>query len=862
MDISWREKYQQEDEDKALAMAMELSRKEHEQKQPATATSQHGHVDQHSSVRSYDEDEGLSRALAQSALDVPPKFHSKGAGKSSKGHVKHTALGGGVPGPQTGGRMAIPLCLPNNCTWNSKTSQYGQTGEKRRSLYVVEKALEKLRRIKGPVCVVSIAGPYRKGKSYVLGQAFDQAEVFPLGHHMDPETMGIWLWIVPGKFTDSRGQEFTVVLLDSEGIDSVTGEGLDDNQIFTLTVLLASVLIYNSQGVPTRRDLEGLEFIVKLSQRIEVRSKTGKVTGKVHRDSEYFHKTFPFFIWLLRDVAQEIPPDCHNIKDYFLKKVFKVHDSSATTQEGQKVAESILRFFPGFEAFMLPSPTVDPEKLKSINDNKSQINPKFFSGLEEFKNLLGTVLTPKNSINNGEMVTGEGLAALVEFYVQAINTPGVIPNVQNAWETFVEMKSSEAIKGGVEKYETVMTSQLKDNLPCDNDELRKIHGIAFENSEGYFMTETVGISTNTTETYLNKLKELLGEKLKAWQAKNEKSTREFCNDLLIQLKQSHLDPLLKQLQGKEGAKMSFEEIIGGYNRIKENYHNSAIGAKDVIAAVFFEFHPALMKEQEQYLGLLGQLKDYDEALTEELAAKAYQEQERQRLEEQQERLRQENLAVKKEMEMLGRKQNEERENFRKQMDSELKAQKEQMDNMMEANMEQARKEREAFMQENKDLKSQFLDIQKANEDNIKMIEKLSALVAKQEKEKQRLNEEMEKAQRAQATREREELIAKMEARHKEQQEELRREMLAKMEAHRKTVAQEYQQAAAQARMEKMEEMQEKLDTVERELEEVRKPNFIQKAWSKVKEVGSAIGEAVVDVGTAVAKKVKDNCSVM
>jgi len=55
-----------------------------------------------------------------------------------------------------------------------------------------------------------------------------------------------------------------VVLLDSEGIDSVTGEGLDDNQIFTLTVLLASALIYNSQGVPTRRDLEGLEYPCKL----------------------------------------------------------------------------------------------------------------------------------------------------------------------------------------------------------------------------------------------------------------------------------------------------------------------------------------------------------------------------------------------------------------------------------------------------------------------------------------------------------------------------------------------------------------------------------------------------------------------
>ena len=73
-----------------------------------------------------------------------------------------------------------------------------------------------------------------------------QKRPFRLIFHCDPQ--------------DSSGQEFTVVLLDSEGIDAAASDGYDDNQIFTLTVLLASVLIYNSQGVPTRHDLEGLEY--------------------------------------------------------------------------------------------------------------------------------------------------------------------------------------------------------------------------------------------------------------------------------------------------------------------------------------------------------------------------------------------------------------------------------------------------------------------------------------------------------------------------------------------------------------------------------------------------------------------------
>lgn len=62
------------------------------------------------------------------------------------------------------------------------------------------------------------------------------------------------------------------------------------------------------------------------------------------------------------------------------------------------------------------------------------------------------------------------------------------------------------MRDALDAYEVAMTSQLKDKLPCDNDQLRGSHGIALEKSEGYFMAETAGISTNTIEMYLKKLK--------------------------------------------------------------------------------------------------------------------------------------------------------------------------------------------------------------------------------------------------------------------------------------------------------------------------------------------------------------------
>lgn len=70
----------------------------------------------------------------------------------------------------------------------------------------------------------------------------------------------------------------------------------------------------------------------------------------------------------------------------------------------------------------------------------------------------------------------------------------------------MEWKCSKTIKESEKKYEEVMESNLKEERPCDDDELRKFHGKALEKGENYFITETVTISTNSTEKHLNNLK--------------------------------------------------------------------------------------------------------------------------------------------------------------------------------------------------------------------------------------------------------------------------------------------------------------------------------------------------------------------
>ena len=83
-------------------------------------------------------------------------------------------------------------------------------------------------------------------------------------------------------------------------------------------------------------------FAMKLSQRIRLRSNNGIVSASgPQEDTEFFHKTFPFFIWLLRDVTQSIPTDCRDIKEYFLTRVRRL-----ILKRWTEIAKELVKCFP------------------------------------------------------------------------------------------------------------------------------------------------------------------------------------------------------------------------------------------------------------------------------------------------------------------------------------------------------------------------------------------------------------------------------------------------------------------------------------------------------------------------------------
>ncbi len=148
---------------------------------------------------------------------------------------------------------SVPLLIPNDMTYDSSDNKLKKIpGKDRTGLALVADGLQLLKDdIEQPLSVLAVGGPCRTGKSYLLSRFLGTPDAFALGHEFDPETAGVWLGT-----TVLACDRFTVVLMDTEGIDSVFAKSKNDACILVMTLLLSSFFIYNSIGVPHHSDLD------------------------------------------------------------------------------------------------------------------------------------------------------------------------------------------------------------------------------------------------------------------------------------------------------------------------------------------------------------------------------------------------------------------------------------------------------------------------------------------------------------------------------------------------------------------------------------------------------------------------------
>jgi hypothetical protein len=113
------------------------------------------------------------------------------------------------------------------------------------------------------VGVISVAGKYRTGKSFLLNRVIinQRNKGFGVGPTINPCTKGLWIWGETLE-TDHQGEKLKILLIDSEGIGAFDEDENHDTKIFLLALLLCSYFIYNSMGTIDENAINNLSLIV------------------------------------------------------------------------------------------------------------------------------------------------------------------------------------------------------------------------------------------------------------------------------------------------------------------------------------------------------------------------------------------------------------------------------------------------------------------------------------------------------------------------------------------------------------------------------------------------------------------------
>lgn len=179
-----------------------------------------------------------------------------------------------------------------------------------------------IRSLNGNFGVISVAGMYRTGKSYLLNRMLlNREKGFSVGPTVNPCTKGLWIWSKPIYGIDDNGKRLPLLLIDTEGFGAFDEDTNHDIRIFTLAILLCSYFVYNSLGSIDENAIQSLSFVINLSKHIQLKANNKKndsgniksVQGLFDRknsetdfDHEELSNLFPSFLWVLRDFALQL----------------------------------------------------------------------------------------------------------------------------------------------------------------------------------------------------------------------------------------------------------------------------------------------------------------------------------------------------------------------------------------------------------------------------------------------------------------------------------------------------------------------------------------------------------------------------
>ncbi|XP_004265089.1 atlastin-2 isoform X2 [Orcinus orca] len=301
------------------------------------------------------------------------------------------------------------------------------------------------------IVVVSVAGAFRKGKSFLLdfmlrymynkdsqswiGGSNEPLTGFTWRGGCERETTGIQVWNEVFVIDRPNGTKVAVLLMDTQGAFDSQSTIKDCATVFALSTMTSSVQVYNLSQNIQEDDLQHLQLFTEY--------------GRLAME-EIYQKPFQTLMFLIRDWSY---PYEHSYGleggKQFLEKRLQVKQNQH--EELQNVRKHIHNCFSNLGCFLLPHPGLKVATNPSFDGRLKDIDEEF---KRELRNLVPLLLAPENLVEkeiSGSKVTCRDLVEYFKAYIK-IYQGEELPHPKSMLQATAEANNLAAVAGAREIY--------------------------------------------------------------------------------------------------------------------------------------------------------------------------------------------------------------------------------------------------------------------------------------------------------------------------------------------------------------------------------------------------------------------------
>lgn len=356
--------------------------------------------------------------------------------------------------------------------------QKGMQASNEDRLQLTEEGRSFLETLQGVFAVIIVCGKARGGKSFLINSMLlnlpPNESAFVVGSTVQICTRGLWCFSAPITYIKPDGTRIQALVVDTEGLFACSATKTNDIKIFSLGVLLSSLLIYNATGSIDESQIETLDLAASISRHIKIQGSDMTEEGETDTEEqrqELGAKYFPPLMIALRDFSLALEDDRGRViseNDYMENALREVQGADAGKNE---IRKRLKQLFIRRQCVTLVRPVTDESDLRKLGTREvalDRIRPEFLHDRYKMQKLVARELQVKTVM--GKQVTGRVFAKLVEAYCDAMNKPESVPVLKDCWSQLNEVHFRDAKDAGTRMlYDLLQQPALQTAVPEEYD---------------------------------------------------------------------------------------------------------------------------------------------------------------------------------------------------------------------------------------------------------------------------------------------------------------------------------------------------------------------------------------------------------